>query len=133
MDTTTIDILQECASGSLSGSITFPKVIEKLMDCGVESYHTDLYRLEVTYYLLDGDSHVEKMATNYVPVGQTFDAQTVAATIKESQQGQITYRTFLDKILAAGTTHYNVYLVGKRAVYVGRDGSEHVERFPGTN
>lgn len=130
MDNSITAVLHECAHGSLTGTITFPEVVGKLMGVGVESYHTDLYRREHTYYLPDGDSHVEPLEVLPTPIAQEFSAQGVADAVRDSQQGKIKYREFLTRITAAGAVRYFVYLTGRCAVYIGRDGSEHVERFP---
>lgn len=130
MDTTLIDTLRECAHGSLAGRMTFPEVAGKLMARGIETYHTDLYRREHTYYLPSGESHIEPLEIAPAPIGPTFSPEAVAVAVRASQRGQLAYRDFLISIMAAGTTHYFVYLAGRCVVYTGRDGSEHVERFP---
>lgn len=130
MNSATIDVMRECAQGSLSGVLTFPEVVGKLIVCGVESYHADLYRSEITYYLPSGESHVETLEHVPAPIATHFSAQSVAEAVLDSQHGKQTYRDFLVRIMQAGTTQYVVYLTGHCAVYIGRDGSEHVERFP---
>ena len=59
-----------------------------------------------------------------------LDAAAVAATIKDIQQGRIKYREFLRRIMEAGCSHYEVFITGRQAIYLGRDGSQHIERFP---
>ncbi len=130
MDTSTMDSIRECAQGSLAGRMTFPEAVRKLTASGVETYHTDLYRLEHTYYLPSGESQVEPVEIAPAPIAAKFSAQEVADAVRDSQQGRQTYRDFLVRIMAAGTTQYFVYLAGKCVVYIGRDGSEHAERFP---
>jgi uncharacterized protein YbcV (DUF1398 family) len=132
MNGATIEAMRECAQGSLAGLLTFPEVVGKLMACGVESYHADLYRSEITYYLPSGESHVEKAEHSPASVATEFSAESVAAAVRDIQQTKQTYRDFLVRIMQAGTTQYFVYLTGKCVVYIGRDGSEHVERFPQT-
>lgn len=51
-------VMQECARRSLAGELTFPEVVGRLAAVGVERYHADYSRQEITYYLADGDSHV---------------------------------------------------------------------------
>ena len=130
MDNTMVAVMHECAERSLAGSIAFPEVVGKLTACGVESYHVDLYRGEETFYLPSGESHVETMTLPPLTTAVDFDAQGVQEAIRESQQGRIKYVDFLHRITAAGTTQYFVYFTGRCAVYVGRDGSRHVEHFP---
>jgi uncharacterized protein YbcV (DUF1398 family) len=130
MERRVMDTIKECTQGSLSGAIKFPEVVGRLTDCGVESYHVDLYRSEKTYYLPDGESLVEPMTLPEVSIAPGFSAEGVQSAIRDSQQGRITYVEFLECIREAGTTQYFVYLSGRCAVYIGRDGSEYVERFP---
>jgi uncharacterized protein YbcV (DUF1398 family) len=42
----------------------------------------------------------------------------------------IQYREFLQRVMAAGCSHYEVFITGKQAIYFGRDGSYHIEKFP---
>jgi hypothetical protein len=58
VNTEKICVMQECARGSLAGELTFPEVVGRLVAVGVERYHADYSRQEITYYLADGDSHV---------------------------------------------------------------------------
>jgi uncharacterized protein YbcV (DUF1398 family) len=130
MDQHIVDTMKECTQGSLDNTIKFPEVVGKLTACGVESYHVDLYRSEKTCYLPDGESLVEPMTLSELPIAPGFSAEGVQSAVRDSQQGRITYVEFLDRIREAGTTQYFVYLSGRCAVYIGRNGSEHVERFP---
>ena len=58
MNTQQTQVLQECAQGAWTGKFTFPEIIGKLAEIGVERYHADYSRQEITYYLPDGDSLV---------------------------------------------------------------------------
>ena len=51
--------------------------------------------------------------------------------MRQSQRGEHTYVDFLRKTMAAGCVGYCVHIRGRRALYFGRDGDVHVERFPG--
>jgi len=133
----TVAVLHECSERSVAGNITFPEVVGKLMAIGIESYHADLYRHEKTYYAANGDSHAE-FDGELDP--KVFGANAVAAEInpigvKEAlrriQHKEIDYQQFLRDIQAAGIANYWVYLAGKRAIYVARNGEEYVEWFPG--
>ena len=133
----TIAVLHECSERSVAGNITFPEVIGKLMEVGIESYHADLYRREKTYYAADGDSHVESetgldaKVFNAGAVAKELHPNSVKETLRQIQHKEIDYQQFLRGILSAGVANYCVYLTGKRAVYIARNGDEYVERFPG--
>ena len=130
MNQETIAVMHECASRSDNGTITFPEVVRKLAAIGVEWYHTDLYRAEHTYYLPSGESHVESMYALTEPVAQEFSDAGVDAAVRSIQRGQIEYQAFVRRIMAAGCNGYFVLITGRKAVYFGRKGEEHVELFP---
>jgi uncharacterized protein YbcV (DUF1398 family) len=133
----TIAVLRECSERSVAGEITFPEVVKKLVDVGIEQYHADMYRREKTYYAANGDSHVQS-EDGLDP--KVFNAEAVAAElnrdgVKEAlrliQREEIVYQEFLRRIQSADVANYWVYLAGKRAIYVARNGDEYVEWFPG--
>jgi uncharacterized protein YbcV (DUF1398 family) len=124
--------MQECTDASDQERISFPEVVMKLMQAGVERYHADLLRAEKTYYLPSGESHrVEAAPIAAVPPA-AFTAEGVAAAVRAIQQQQIKYREFCERIARAGCVGYFVSLAGRRAVYYGRSGDSYIEPFPGT-
>ena len=133
----TIAVLHECSERSVAGNITFPEVVGKLMAVGIESYHADLYRREKTYYAANGDSHVESergldaKIFNADAVTAELNPKGVKEALRQIQHKEIDYQQFLRRILSAGVANYWVYLGGKRAIYVARNGDEYVEWFPG--
>ncbi|MES2219741.1 MAG: DUF1398 family protein [Acidobacteriota bacterium] len=130
-------MLQECSERSVAGNISFPEVVGKLMEVGIESYHADLYRREKTYYAGNGDSHVESEngldpnVFNAGAVAKELNPNGVKEALRQIQHKEIDYQQFLCGILSAGVANYWVYLAGKRAIYVARNGDEYVEWFPG--
>ena len=74
----TIAVLRECSERSVAGEITFPEVVKKLVDVGIEQYHADMYRREKTYYAANGDSHVQS-EDGLDP--KVFNAEAVAAEL----------------------------------------------------
>ena len=52
-----VKVMQECTEASDQERITFPEVVMKLMQAGVERYHADLLRADKIYYLPSGESH----------------------------------------------------------------------------
>lgn len=126
-----IEIMRKTLGESMAGSIDFPEVVRRLMAEGVESYRADLVRLEETFYMPNGESHVEKIDFSPAPIADNFSSEGVVAAIRGSQAGRTKYREFLKLAMNAGTASYAVYLQGKRCIYFGRDGEFHVEEFPG--
>jgi uncharacterized protein YbcV (DUF1398 family) len=122
--------IHACAAGSLSGSLTFPQIVERLMAIGVERYHADYSRQEITCYLPDGDSLVVPSPHPHHPTGAEFSASTVEAAVRQSQRNEHSYPDFVRKTMAAGCVGYFVQITGRQAIYFGRKGESHVERFP---
>ena len=125
-----IAAIDECHERSHAGTITFPDVVGKLTQAGVESYHVDFYRGETTYYLPSGESRVIARTPPATPIAHDFSAPAVIAAIRAVQQGGIDYAEFLRRVRAAGCTGYSAYLAGRRVVYGGRTGESHTEFFP---
>lgn len=123
-------VLEECVKGSDESRLSFPEVVMKLMGAGVERYDADLCRAERTFYMPDGASHVVAS----MPIQQTpakdFSGTAVEAAIRAIQAQKIDYKTFCDRIAAAGCVSYLVSLTGRRAIYFGRTGESLVEPFP---
>jgi uncharacterized protein YbcV (DUF1398 family) len=124
--------LQECTRRSDESSITFPEVVMKLINVGVEQYHADLVRSEKTYYLPNGENLVTPADRPEGIAPQAFSTDAVQGAVKAIQQGKIDYAEFCRRIVAAGCVSYVVSLAGKRAIYSGRTGDCYVERFPQT-
>ncbi len=124
-----IAVIQEIMYQSLAGTITFPQVVGKLLNEGIEAYHVDLILGENRYYQANGEAHVEPTPFEHSIAAQTFSSIEVAFAIKSIQIGQIDYQEFLRKILAAGTVYYIAYLSGRKVIYFGRNGDLHIEPF----
>jgi uncharacterized protein YbcV (DUF1398 family) len=122
--------MEQCAAGSLAGTLSFPEIIGRLMSGGVERYHADYSRQEITYYLASGESHVVPTPHEAHATGVEFVASDVAAAVRQSQQNQHTYRDFIRKTMAAGCVGYFVQITGRRVIYFGRGGESHTELMP---
>lgn len=123
-------IINECEDLSWSNKASFPEIIMKLASTGVERYIADLVGLQKLYFGADSEAYTKKWNTNLPKVAVDFCAETVQNAIKDSQQKKIDYKTFLERIILAGCSHYEVFILGKKVIYFGRDGSEHTEHFP---
>ena len=51
-------VIQQCARGSIAGELTFPEIVGQLAQIGIERYHADYSRQEITYYFANGESVV---------------------------------------------------------------------------
>lgn len=123
-------IIDSTVRGSLTGEMSFPQIVGRLSEIGVERYHVDYSRRENTFYLADGDSLVVSTPWECHPIAQDFSAAGVEAAVRQSQRGEHTYLDFVEKTMAAGCVGYFVQITGKRAIYFGRHGESHVELFP---
>ena len=130
MQENVIRTMQECTDGSDHERISFPEVVMKLTQAGVERYHADLLRAEKIYYLPSGESHRVQAAQIETVPAMVFTADGVAAAVRAIQTRQIKYREFCERIAQAGCVGYMVSLTGRRAVYDGRSGDSYVEPFP---
>jgi uncharacterized protein YbcV (DUF1398 family) len=126
------NIINECSKRSLGGTITFPEVVMKLIAANTERYTVDLIGLRKSYFGTKDETHIiDFVLENPQKVAANFAEREIKNTIIDIQQNRINYQTFLNRIIAAGCSHYEVFLTGKKAVYFGRDGSFHIEHFPG--
>lgn len=123
-------VLRRCAAGALSGTLTFPEIVEQLTAAGVERYHADYSRNELTYYLPNGDSLVVPSPHPRHETGDAFRADAVAAAVRQSQRNEHTYLEFICKTMEAGCVGYFVQLAGRQVQYFGRRGEIHTEAMP---
>jgi uncharacterized protein YbcV (DUF1398 family) len=126
----TRECCRECCRQSVAGNITFPEVVKKLTSAGVESYYADLALRQKTYYMPDGETHIESFGINLPPVAQEPHLDGIKAALLAIQSRQIKYVEFLHRIIAAGVRAYIVFLNGKKAVYICRNGELYTENFP---
>jgi uncharacterized protein YbcV (DUF1398 family) len=124
--------IHECTRLSFEQVGMFPEVVKRLSESGIERYRADLIRREKTYYDTHGNSYIESQPLEVYPVSERFSEGDLKVALRAVQNREIGYREFVMKIMTAGIVSYTVFLTGRRAVYVGRHGDLHVERFPGT-
>jgi uncharacterized protein YbcV (DUF1398 family) len=127
-----VQIARDCLEAAETGTMTFPRIVGALADAGIESYRIDFCRAVATYYQADGT--VFELSAPFAPfaVAKAFDAAAVAVAIRaaQTQAESYTYPGFCRTVTAAGCAGYLVSFSGRRALYVGRTGETHVERFP---
>ena len=130
MNSEQTQVIQGCAQGALTGEIAFPEIVGRLAQIGVERYHADYSRQEITYYLPDGDSLVVATPHPSHTTAAEFSASAVEVAVRQSQRSEHTYPDFIRKTRAAGCVGYFVQITGRRVIYFGRSGASHVEHFP---
>lgn len=60
-----------------------------------------------------------------------FDAEALRANIVDSQQNGQSWRDFTTRAMNGGVQGYFAFLRGQRVTYLGRQGDQHTEWFPG--
>lgn len=130
MNTNTRQIIEESVAGSYAGTRSFPSHVQAVAGQGVESYRVDFREQASTYFLTSGESHTVDMPAHPVAIAEAFDAPAVSAAIRASQQGQIKYPEFIDRVMRAGCVSYTVWIAGRHVAYFGRRGETHIEPFP---
>ena len=125
-----LETISECTELSFVDT-PFPIVAEKLAEAGVACYEADLIALRKTFYDDRADHWDQPLPLADAPdIPSGFDTAAVEASLRSIQQREIGYAEFLRKIMRAGCARYSVFLSGRRAMYVGRDGEFYMERFP---
>lgn len=122
--------VRECAEGSVQGTMNFPRIVARLIEAGVERYHADFSRGEITYYLHDAASEVVAVPRIAKVAAQDFSADGVKSAVRASQAGEIRFPEFVDRATAAGCVGYFAQIGGRRVIYFGRNGDCHTELFP---
>ena len=130
MDAQVKKVVREMSEASDEEHITFPEVVKALMAVHIERYHADLVAGRKTYYLPNGDFE-EVEVHKAGGAAMTFSVEGVEKAVRAIQRREIAYREFCRQIADAVCVGYFVSLAGRRAVYYGRVGDEHVEWFPG--
>lgn len=120
------------AKATLDGSMPFPEIVGKLIANGVEYYHVDYATGSFTFYSASGAAVIAPIMFEALPsISEDFDVVALKAAILDSQQHGQKFRTFCERAMQAGVQGYIAYLRGKRVIYVGRQGDQHTEWFPG--
>lgn len=126
------DVISKMAAATLSGSMPFPLIVGNLIQEGVEYYHVDFISLSFSFYSADGGVVTAPLAFEGLPeVAADFNAAGLRAAILDSQQNGQAFRQFCIRAMLAGVQSYLVFLRGQRVLYIGRQGDQHVEWFPG--
>jgi uncharacterized protein YbcV (DUF1398 family) len=125
-------VIHELAVATQQGKMTFPQVVKGLLEVGVESYLVDFATKQKTHYLTDGTTHTVPMILNPDPIAVEFDGAGLVAAIRGAQADTVRYPEFVKRSTAAGVIGYWAFLTGKRVIYFGRKGEQHIEEFPKT-
>jgi uncharacterized protein YbcV (DUF1398 family) len=123
-------VILELALATQQGKLTFPKVVQGLLEVGVESYLVDFAAKQKIHYLADGSTYTVPMILEPGPIATEFNGAGLAAAIRGAQADTVRYPEFVQRSTAAGVIGYWAFLTGKRVIYFGRKGEQHIEEFP---
>lgn len=123
--------VHEVMAESLAGKLTFPEVVRRLLELGVESYFVDFAARSETVYMEDQVLEIEELAVGVDPVNATFSEEKIVEAIRGAQADRVRYPEFVRLATAAGVVGYWAFLTGQKVVYFGRKGEMHTEVFPG--
>lgn len=124
------EAVKACAQLSEQEKIAFPEVVRLLNEAGIDLYYADLLVPSNTFYSHDEAYVVPCSISSKKELGLKFNAENVEKAIRLAQFGQIKYQEFLRLIMSAGVIAYYVFIKGRKAVYFGRLGEQHIEPFP---
>lgn len=120
------------AKATADGSMPFPQIVGKLIANGVEYYHVDYASSTFTFYSAAGAAITAPLQFEGLPpIAEDFDVVALRAAILDSQQHGQAFRMFCQRALQAGVQGYFAFLRGQRVTYLGRQGDQHIEWFPG--
>lgn len=120
------------AQASLEGTQSFPEIVAALMQAGVEYYHVDYATRRMSYYTADGGRISSAITYEDLPsIAADFSAEQLKAAILDSQRHGQKFQAFSCRAMAAGVQGYYAFLRGRRVTYLGRQGDQHTEWFPG--
>lgn len=126
------DVVRSLADAALDGSRSFPQIVEYLLAQGVEYYHVDYAENSFSFYSAAGSVVIVALRFEGLPsVASDFDVNALKAAILDSQQRGQRFRQFCERAMLAGVQGYFAFLRGRRVTYLGRQGDQHVEWFPG--
>jgi uncharacterized protein YbcV (DUF1398 family) len=126
------DVVSALANATLDGSMPFPEIVGRLMAEGVEYYHVDYASNSFTFYSAAGAVITASLPFEGLPsVSSDLDVDALKAAVLDSQRHGQKFRAFCDRAVRAGVQGYFAFLRGQRVIYLGRQGDQHVEWFPG--
>ncbi len=123
-------VIHELAKATQQGELTFPDVVKGLLGVGVESYFVDFAAKHKVHYLADGTTHTVLMTLEPGEIAAEFDKAALVAAIRGAQADTVRYPEFVKRSTAAGVIAYWAFLTGKRVIYFGRKGEQHIEESP---
>ena len=126
------DAVASLAKVTLDGTLPFPQIVAELIAQGVEYYHVDYASKSFTFYSAAGATVTAALSFEGLPpISPDWNGAALKEAIVDSQQNGQKFRQFCARAMNAGVQGYFAFLRGRRVTYLGRQGDQHVEWFPG--
>jgi uncharacterized protein YbcV (DUF1398 family) len=126
------DLVHRMARATLAGELPFPEIVANLLAEGVEYYRIDYVAQQMSFYSGVGGVVTASLAFEHLPaVAANFNGEALRAAIFDSQRNGQAFRQFSHRAAQAGVQGYYAFLRGQRVTYLGRQGEQHIEWFPG--
>ena len=123
--------IESAMHATYQGSKPFQEIVAQLIAAGVEYYFVDYFELRTTFYGSGASVSSPLPYQDLPPIAETFDAAEVKSAILASQRDGQIHCDFSRRATAAGVQGYFAFLRGGRVTYLGRQGDQHTEWFPG--
>lgn len=126
------ELIAQAARHALEGTAPFPEIVGQLLSAGVEFYYVDYIALRMTYYDTASATVATSIPFDDLPaIAADFDVAALRENIRDSQQSGQHFRDFTRRAVQSGVQGYFAFLRGQRVTYLGRQGDQHTEWFPG--
>jgi uncharacterized protein YbcV (DUF1398 family) len=126
------NVVRKMAQSTLAGDLPFPQIVGNLLAEGVEYYRIDYVAMQMSFYGGEGGVVVAPLTFENLPaVAAEFDDSALRAANFDSQRNSQEFRQFSHRAVQAGVQGYYAFLRGQRVTYLGRQGEQHIEWFPG--
>lgn len=124
------EVARECTLLSEEEKISFPEVVGKLIEADIDSYIANLITASKVYYKDNQTFEIPLNIKYAAKPALEFNTAKIYEAVRAIQAKKIAYQEFIKQIMEAGVVIYGVYIKGRKAIYFGRNGEQHVELFP---
>ncbi|HWJ91477.1 MAG TPA: DUF1398 family protein, partial [Flavisolibacter sp.] len=104
--------IQKSIHEAYGASKSYPELVKKLIDIGVQSYTVEVASSTILYRLKDGENILHTEVHTPREIAATFNEQQTVQAIRDNQAGKTDYPGFMDAIAKAGVRLYEATLNG---------------------
>lgn len=126
------NMIRRLGEATVASAMPFTEIVGKLISEGVEYYHVDYVLSQFCFYGTAGGVVLVPLLLGAPrPIAPLLDEEALRSAIVDSQQNGQKFKDFSRRAVESGVAGYFAFLSGKRVIYFGRQGDQHVEWFPG--